>query len=262
MRDEITLDLTGPVLASVGASIASGPLTIDGSLVPLDVRWDASDELTGLSDAAVEVACGESVPTSVAVPGSARPAEAKSVGATTAIGTGSTCGVTVVASDGVGHVTSETLPEVTTALLPEEPSDRVVHQGEWRSQDMAGTSDGRVHVATTPESRLEATVAGDEAGVVAVRGPSGGRATVSLDGAPVATVDLYAPVAGGPEVVAVMPLTPDTSHVLAITPDGEADPASAGTDVAIDGVVLLTTRAGGLEVAEPTAVAGSSGGAG
>ena len=117
--------------------------------------------------------------------------------------------MTVLASDGVGHVTSETLPEVTTALLPEEPSDRVVHQGEWRSQDMAGTSDGRVHVATTPDSRLEATVAGDEAGVVAVRGPSGGRATVSLDGAPIATIDLYAPVAGGPEVVAVMPLTPE-----------------------------------------------------
>jgi len=49
---------------------------------------------------------------------------------------------------------------------------------------------------------------------------------------------------------------------VAITPDGEADPASAGTEVAIDGVVLLTTRAGGLEVAEPTTVAGSSGGAG
>jgi hypothetical protein len=240
----------------VGASIASGPLTADGSLVPLDIRWEASDQLTGLSDATVEVACGGSAPTSVAVPGFARPAEALSVGATTAIATASTCGVTVLASDGVGHVTSGTLPEVTTALLPEDPSDRVVHQGEWRSQDMAGTSDGRVHVAATPGSRLEAIVAGDQAGVVAVRGPSGGRATVSLDGAPVATIDLYAPIAGGPEVVAVVALSPETSHVLAITPDGQADAAASGTDVAIDGVVLLTTRTGGLEVAEPTAMTG------
>ena len=131
--------------------------------------------------------------------------------------------MTLATVDGIGNVTTESLADVAAAYLSEDPSDRVAHVGEWRREETDGAIAGAVHVAATPESSLEAVVTGDEAAIVAMRGPAGGQATVSLDGEAVATVDLYAPEPGGPEVVATVGLVPGTRHVLSVTPDGSAD---------------------------------------
>jgi hypothetical protein len=252
LRDDITLDLSGPALTAVETSIALGPIAEDRSLVPIDVRWHAADELSGVAGGAVEVDCGEGEPATVAVADPLSDGELHAAGPTAAVAPGTACRVSVRANDAVGNASAETLPTVEANVLAEEPSDRVTHVGEWRTTDVAGATGGAVHVADTSGSMIEAVVAGDEAGVVAMRGPSGGLATVTLDGEEVTTLDLYAPVAGGPEVVGTIPLSPGVRHILGISPSGSADPASTGTEVAIDGVVLLTTREGGLEVPAPS----------
>ena len=250
--DEITLDLAGPNLASVDLAIASTAVPADGSLVPVVIRWEASDGVTGLADATVEVACGEDPPTSLLLPSVAPPAEVVPFEATAFVATGSPCEVGITAPDGFGNVTTERFADVAATFLAADPSQRVRHLGEWRTEAVEGAHGGAVHVAATPESELEAIVAGHEAAIVAVRGPSGGQATVTLDGQPVASVDLYAATSGSPEVVATVPLTPRTRHVLGLTPEGAANPAASGTDVAVDAILMLTTEPGGLEVPEPT----------
>jgi GH25 family lysozyme M1 (1,4-beta-N-acetylmuramidase) len=250
--DDITLDLAGPLLSSFGIGIDAAAVPEDGSLVPVTVRWAASDDVTGLADTTVDVACDVGASASIHVPAAAVLEAPTPWEATTVLEAGSICRVTLTTVDGIGNVTTESLADVAAAHLPEDPSDRVTHVGEWHREETAGAIDGAAHVAATPESSLEAVVTGDEAAIVAMRGPAGGQATVSLDGEAVATVDLYAAEPGGPEVVATVGIVPGTRHVLSVTPDGTAVEGASGTDVAIDGFLVLTTEPGGLEVVEPT----------
>ena len=66
----------------------------------------------------------------------------------------------------------------------------------------------------------------------ALLGPSGGRADVAIDGVFLATIDLYAPNPGS--AVVALYATAAGRHTLRVTVRGDANAASAGTDVNVD----------------------------
>jgi hypothetical protein len=123
---------------------------------------------------------------------------------------GSSCQIGIEASDGAGNTTQVTGPRVETAMHP----------------SVDGATTGLM---------LEA----DQVGVIARRGPGGGQVAVHIDGEPVASVDLSAAAALGPEVVYVADLMPGAPRTIGIVPALGTEPASNGAR--IDGFVTLVT---------------------
>jgi hypothetical protein len=117
-----------------------------------------------------------------------------------------------VSRDGAGNATSATIGPVEAEFVPLEGGDA-----------------------------LSASLEGDQVGVVATRGPDGGRAAVLVDGTAVGLIDLYQPVASGPETVYVTGLEPGTEQLISVEATGTSDPASSGSGVVIDGFVTLAS---------------------
>ncbi len=142
----------------------------------------------------------------------ARPRRASSTtwAAPAAVVPGARCEVTVTARDGVGNAT--------------------------RASSAAAVA---TFVAVSGDGDLSGTVEGRQVGVIARRGPDLGRAAVLVDGEAVGLVDLYAPIAGGPEIVHVADLSPGSPANVALQPTGTSDAESTGTAVLVDGFVTL-----------------------
>jgi hypothetical protein len=74
---------------------------------------------------------------------------------------------------------------------------------------------------------------------VSTKCPDRGKSQVWLDGIKVATVDLYSPALRNRQVVWSLNVSPSRDHVLEIHVLGTKNPASSGTRVDIDTIVLL-----------------------
>ena len=143
-------------------------------------------------------------------PGSAEPGQVATWTAPGEVIPDVPCQVTVIARDGAGNTTQTTADTIVATLVP-----------------------------VSGEGSLTAGVEGRQVGIIARRGPDLGRAAVLVDGEAVGLVDLYAPVAGGPELVHVVDLEPGASASIALEATGTSHPDSAGTAITIDGFVTL-----------------------
>jgi hypothetical protein len=213
--DSISLDRSGPEVSVPEVRLLEAPHGNDAAgaaTIPVEVAWQAVDAAAGLSDADVSVVCDD-VPTSQGeAPLSAAPGESVTATAAAMVVPTVSCHITVVSRDGVGNGTSSTWEPVEADFVP--------------------LDGGPV---------ASAALEGDQVGVVASRGPDGGRAAVLVDGAAVGLIDLYQPVASGPETVYVASLEPGTVQLISVEPTGTSDPASSGSSVVIDGFVTLTS---------------------
>lgn len=209
-RDSITLDRQGPEVSTPLIRLREGPLGDDPTSVPIEVLWEAVDAEAGLADASVTVACDQGRPIRSEAPGSAPPGELTPWSAAAAILPSAICEVTVISRDGAGNVTRVTSDAIEATARP--------------------TGGGAFPTAM---------VEGDQVGIVAQRGPDGGRAAVLIDGQPVDLIDLYAPEPGGTEVVYIAELGPSAVRSIMVEPTGTSDPASSGSVVVIDGFVTL-----------------------
>ena len=90
---------------------------------------------------------------------------------------------------------------------------------------------------STSGAFLTFRVQGDQVAIVATKGHSRGRLTVLLDGATVATADLYASVKTPRSVVAVVSLPDAAPHRLRLTVMRTTHPLSKGRRVDLDAVV-------------------------
>ncbi|MEA2027212.1 MAG: hypothetical protein U9O18_11020, partial [Chloroflexota bacterium] len=204
VSDSIIVDRTPPEVSAPTVSLRLAPIGGGAASIPVAVRWDARDTAAGLSDASILIDCGENLTDRSEAPGTADPGEMVTWDAEAMLFGGATCAVTAISRDGAGNMARSTIDGVTT---PYTAGDR-------------------------------ATVAGDQVGVIARRGPDAGRAAVLLDGEALGLVDLFAPEPSGPEVVFVTDLPPG-SHGIEIEATGNADPASTGTTVSVDGFITL-----------------------
>jgi hypothetical protein len=139
-------------------------------------------------------------------------------------------------------VATPTIP--AGALLYEDNSSSVTFSAGWTQVFDARASAG--HYRRSSQVGATATFSFDvEDGSVrwgAIRGPSGGRADVAVDGVFQRTVDLYAPTAGYWYETVFTPLP--GHHSLRITVRGDADVAATGADVAVDFFEVLESVAG------------------
>lgn len=211
-RDSITLDRRGPGLSTPVIRLLAGPLASDLASVPIEISWEAVDDDAGLSDASVTVTCDDAEVIRSVVPGSAAPGELSSWMAATTVRSAASCEITVIGRDGAGNLTRTAVEGVEAAVL-------VPSAGALPS----------------------APVQGDQIGIIAQRGPDGGRATVLLDGQPTDLIDLYAPEPTGPEIVYVADVDPGTSQRISVEATATSDPASGGSSVVIDGFVTLVS---------------------
>lgn len=206
--DSITLDRSGPQVSDPAVRLALAPLD-DGAHVPVELAWEASDDVSGLADATVSMACEGGRATLTEAPGSAEPGVRVPWTAPAAVDAEASCVATVVGRDGAGNGTRVRVDPVLITFIE---------------------ADGE---------RPTASVEGRQVGVVARRGPDQGRAAVLLDGEPAALVDLYAPQPGGSEIVLVLDLEPGAPATISVEPTGTGDAASSGTVVSVEGFVLL-----------------------
>ena len=100
---------------------------------------------------------------------------------------------------------------------------------------------GQVHWSATAGASAGPSnpVVGSGAALVSTVGPDRGKALVMLDGAPVATVDLYAPAQKGAQMVWSTSLSPATSHTLGVVALGTHNAAASGSRVDYDALLLL-----------------------
>jgi hypothetical protein len=149
------------------------------------------------------------------------------------------CDVTAVSRDGAGNTTRRTVRDVTAAFISERPSSSVVYQGQWRRREDASALGGTVRTSASEDASITAAVQGQQVAIVALLGPDGGRAAVSIDGRPVGVIETYAVVASGPQVVLVADLEPGASRTVTVEPLGTSDSAARDAQVAIDGFIVL-----------------------
>jgi alpha-amylase len=83
------------------------------------------------------------------------------------------------------------------------------------------------------------TFTGRKFGVLALLDPSSGRMTVLVDGAVVATVDLYAKRAQT-QTVSIRTVTTGT-HTVTLAWTGTKSAASSGTTIKIDGIAVIAS---------------------
>jgi hypothetical protein len=114
---------------------------------------------------------------------------------------GGSCALTAIARDAAGNATRAARPSVEARFM-----------------------------ATPAGEPPSVTVDAAQAAIVARRGPDQGTLTVLVDGERLAQVELVAPDAGTPEVVAVVDLEPGVPRTVSIEP----------TSATIDGFVTLS----------------------
>jgi GH25 family lysozyme M1 (1,4-beta-N-acetylmuramidase) len=211
--DSITLDTSGPRIGQPTADLSLAPLEgEDGtSGVPIEVTWEASDDVAGLADGSLSVACGGERATSTDAPGSAQPGVVTAWSAAGRLAPDTRCQVTIISRDAAGNATRTRVGTLVATLFP-----------------------------ASGEGQPGGSVDGEQVGVIARRGPDMGRAAVLVDGQAEGLVDLYAPEPGGPEIVHVADL-PSGAAVIAIEATGTSDAAATGTGIAIEGFVTLTS---------------------
>jgi hypothetical protein len=203
------------------------------------LRWDARDQLAGLSDATVAISCGDDGPIRTEAPGSAAPGVQVAWQGEAFMEGDIACDVTAVSRDGAGNTTRRTVRDVTAAFISERPSSSVVYQGQWRRREDASALDGTARTSASEDASITTTVQGQQVAIVALLGPDGGRAAVSIDGRPVGVIETYAVVASGPQVVLVADLEPGASRTVTVEPLGTSDSAARDAQVAIDGFIVL-----------------------
>jgi hypothetical protein len=105
--------------------------------------------------------------------------------------------------------------------------------GRWQTVSNAAANAGSYIQSAQAGARTSLTFHGTSVALFTTKGPQGGKATVGIDGATVATIDTYA---SSPAYKVKRSFTvPDGVHTVVVTVLGTAQAASTGTLVGVDG---------------------------
>jgi GH25 family lysozyme M1 (1,4-beta-N-acetylmuramidase) len=230
--DDIILETQPPKITELALSLTQGGrAAASGARVPATARMSASDVGSGVAASVVEATCGNRIQSSDGgASGKAQVAAQLGLEG---------CSVKGTASDVAGHSVEKTVGPLSIGVHDIRSSDtRVALRGAW--SDVEGTKAiGKTLVRATaagPSAKLR--FKGAQVALVAQRGPSGGQAEVVLDGAVVATVDLYAATTSARRLVFVSDVQPG-AHVIVVRSLGKGQAASQGTAVELDAFVVL-----------------------
>lgn len=123
------------------------------------------------------------------------------------------------------------------ALALEEDSPLLNWSGSWRRVSDSKASGGAYLVSNTERDSLSFEFAGEHIAIYRRLDPSGGRATVQIDGRTWTTIEFYFPeTTPRYQVPAVIDGLSDAPHRLVLTVSGRKHSASSGTNVMIDAI--------------------------
>ena len=147
----------------------------------------------------------------------------------------------VQATDKQGNVSAFAI--APTFTLPDiDNSFNTSFNGSWSGGNLAGAFGGSVQFSSTAGSAAGPANALSASSVafVSTLGPDRGKATITLDGVVVATVDLYAPTQQTAQVVwSTSGLKTTTTHTIKVTALNTKNAASKGTRVDYDAILTL-----------------------
>jgi hypothetical protein len=138
----------------------------------------------------------------------------------------------------VAAFAEEPASPTTQTVRLEDDDLRVVFSGTWRHRWNTASSGWSHRSSNTKGSSFRVRFDGTGVTLLSPKAPDGGVARISLDGSVVATVSLYAAERQyAQEVWAVTGLSPG-EHTLLVTCSGTKEPASTGTWIVLDALVM------------------------
>ena len=106
--------------------------------------------------------------------------------------------------------------------------DRLQYEGPWTTEDCAGASAGKLHVASQAGARARSTFNGNQVRLIGRADPSGGKADVYLDGVKqLCGIDFWCPQARDQQVLCYKNGLTQGKHRLEIVATGTKNPVSS-----------------------------------
>jgi hypothetical protein len=116
----------------------------------------------------------------------------------------------------------------------------ICYAGSWTQQALSSAYGGGVKYSSAKGSAAQFTFTGQNVAWVSTKGPNRGKATVSVDGVVVQTIDLYSSTTQTRKMVfSQSNLDPSVSHTITVQVLGTKRSASSGTRVEVDAFVVL-----------------------
>jgi hypothetical protein len=132
-------------------------------------------------------------------------------------------------------------PTFALAAYQEDSAGVTYPAGAWSRGTVAGSFGGYVRYASAAgaSARLDFPSGAKTVAWVSNRAASRGKADVYVDGARVATLDLYRAASQVRQVVFSRAVDPRYKHVLEVRVRGDKNASSSGTRIDVDGFVLI-----------------------
>ena len=129
----------------------------------------------------------------------------------------------------------------TFSVATTDDNGAVAYTGTWSTGALLGAYGGAAHSSSLAGSTASPSTgfSGTGIGLVSSLGPDRGIAEITLDGAVVATVDLYSPTLQTGQVVWSTSGLPTGAHTIKVSVLGTHNPASSGTRVDVDAFAAI-----------------------
>lgn len=211
--------------------------TLGTSTVPTKMSWSASDD-SGVAGYELQQSVNGGSFKAVSLPSATATAK------TLQLQPGSTYQFRVRATDRVGNtsdwVNGTEQPFLVDPHQENENSGAMVYTETWTQQALGSAYGGSLKHASTAGSTAQFTFTGRNVAWVSTKGPNMGKATVSVDGVIVGTINLYNAASQNRKIVfSQSALDPMVSHTIAVQALGTKQAASSGTRVDVDAFVVL-----------------------
>jgi hypothetical protein len=221
-------DTTAPTALAPTAALSSGQVL--GSKAMIRLAWPAASDPSGIAAYDLQYRVGSGAWTSIGL------ASATSLAVDFGVALGQAYGFRVGARDGAGNVGWSQTSNLQLALR-QEGNASVAYVGGFKLAYLDGASGGKVRQAAVAGRVARLTFSGNGIGFVTTLAPKRGFASVWLDGALAATLDLYA-AARQTRDLAWSASIPAGNHVLEVRVTGARNPLATSNRIDIDAFLV------------------------
>ncbi len=230
--DTIVLDTGLPVVAAPREALVLGSALGTGT-VPVRVAWSGSDATSGIAQYQLQ----ESVNGGTFADVSLTSATATTV--TRSLTPGYKYQYRLRARDGASNWSGWSTGTAFTVGAHQESSASITYTTGWKATKLSGAYGGYVKYATAGGNKASFSFTGRNVAWVAPKSSARGLAEVWVDGAKVATVDLYSSSTLARRVVFTRAWDSVGTHTLEVRVLGTKNSLSSRTRVDVDAFVLL-----------------------
>jgi hypothetical protein len=153
---------------------------------------------------------------------------------------GNTYRFTLRATDGAGNTGGYSTTATAKLARAEEDNAAVTNAGGWRRVAQSGASGGYVKKSTNAGATATFTFTGSGVAFATTLAPSRGIATLWLDGAKVATVDLYSSSLQPAHVAWASGVLAKTTHTLQVRVTGTKNASAGSVRIDVDAFLRWT----------------------